>query len=151
MSAPGRRVAVAALAAFLLAVAALVLWPTHPDVNGLYRDADRALGPLVPDGLPPILLHQGTLEFAGNIAMFLPLGFLGTLALPRRLWWLAPLACLALSGAIETTQLLFLPGRTFAVRDIVGNTAGGAIGTAVAVALRAAVRAVIRRRTPVAG
>jgi glycopeptide antibiotics resistance protein len=139
MSARGRRIAAAALAVFLVAVAVLVLWPQHPQVQGVFRVLDRMLAPFVRDGLPARVLGNGALEFAGNIAMFVPLGFLGTLALPRRLWWIAPLACLALSCGIETTQLLFLPGRTFSVRDIVGNTTGGLLGTAVAVAVQAGV------------
>jgi len=147
MSARGRLVVVAVLAVCLLALAALVLWPHHPDVNGVYRLIDRLLGPLVHDGLPAVLLRTGALEFAGNVAMFVPLGFLGTLVLPKRLWWAAPLACLVLSCGIETFQLLFLPGRTFAVRDIVGNTLGGVIGSGLALAVRGVVHAVSGRRS----
>ena len=147
MSAWARRAAVAVLVVCLLALAALVLWPHHPDTAGVYRMIDRLLGPFVRDGLPAVLLHTGALEFAGNVAMFLPLGFLGTLVAPRRLWWLAPLACLVLSCGIETFQLLFLPGRTFAVRDIIGNTLGGIIGAALALAVRGVARVVSGRRS----
>jgi glycopeptide antibiotics resistance protein len=139
MSARGRRIAATALALCLLAVAVLVLWPQHPQVQGVFRLLDRLLTPFVRDGLPASVLRDGSLEFAGNIAMFVPLGFLGTLALPPRFWWVAPLACLLLSCGIETTQLLFLPGRTFSVRDIIGNTTGGLLGTGLAVAVQAAV------------
>lgn len=146
MSLPARRVAAAALAACLIAVAVVVLWPSHLDVTGVYRDADDVLAPLRQLGLPSAFLNPNALEFAGNIAMFVPLALLGTLALPRRLWWLAPLACLVLSCGIETTQLLFLPGRTFAVRDIIGNTLGGVLGTALALLAQAVMDAARRRR-----
>jgi len=151
MSLSGRRLAALGLAACLVAVAAVVLWPTHPQVGGLYSEIDRALAPLVGDGLPPVLLHTGVLEFGGNVVMFLPLGFLGTLALRRSLWWVAPLACLVLSCGIELTQLLILTGRTFSVRDIVGNTIGGVIGTAIAIGARGIARSVARRRSVTAG
>ncbi len=146
MSLTGRRVAASLLAAVLVVVAALVLWPSHPDIAGVDRAARELLTPLVADGAPVIVLHAGAIEFAANIVMFLPLGFLGTLALPRRLWWIAPLACFALSCGIETTQLLLLPGRTFAVRDIVSNTTGGLVGSGAAVLLDALLQLARRGR-----
>ncbi|AYG04187.1 VanZ family protein [Gryllotalpicola protaetiae] len=146
MSSFVRRMAVAALGVVLLVVAGIVLWPTHPNASWLFGDADRLLTPLVGDGLPGILLHFGALELAANIAMFVPLGFLGTLALPRRGWWVAPVACFALSVTIEMTQLLLLPDRTFSLRDIVGNTLGGLLGTVLAAAARGIAGAVTRRR-----
>lgn len=141
-----RRAAAVALAVCLAGVAAVVLWPTHPDSAGFYHLADRLLRPLVRDGAPQLVLRGSAIEFASNVLMFVPLGFLGTLALPRRFWWVIVLACCALSSCIETTQLVLLPGRTFSLRDIAANSFGGLVGSAVAAALQALISALSRRR-----
>jgi glycopeptide antibiotics resistance protein len=145
MSVPARRIGTIGLAVTLAAVAALVLWPTHPDVAGVWLRTDSLFTPLIGLGVPAWLLRVGVFEFASNIVMFLPLGFFGALLLRRELWWISALACFALTCAIETTQGLLLPGRVFDPSDIVGNTVGGAVGAAVAWAVRAAVSAGARR------
>ncbi|GAA4174916.1 VanZ family protein [Gryllotalpicola koreensis] len=138
MSVSARKVGVIGLGATLAAVCALVLAPSHPDVGALWSDIERTAAPLERLGLPSSLMRPGVLEFGSNILMFVPLGLFGALALPRRLWWLVALACFALTCAIETTQLLLLPGRTFDVTDIIGNAAGGLFGAVLAWSARAA-------------
>jgi glycopeptide antibiotics resistance protein len=66
-------------------------------------------------------------EFAANIAMFVPIGVFLLLLFGRRLWWLAILLGIALTGSIEFAQL-FLPERYPDVRDLVANTIGTVIG-----------------------
>jgi glycopeptide antibiotics resistance protein len=79
------------------------------------RDGDRALAIL-----------GGA---AGNVALFLPLGFLLPLLMPRldRLWRTVG-AGFALSTAIELTQLAFPGVRRSDVNDVLMNTLGTALG-----------------------
>jgi glycopeptide antibiotics resistance protein len=73
-------------------------------------------------------------EFLANIAMFLPIGVFLVLLLGRRLWWLAALACVAMSFFIEGAQH-FIPGRVSDVRDLESNSLGALIGVVVALVL----------------
>ena len=136
MSVSACSVGAVGLGATLVAVGALVLSPTHPDPTALWTHAEPALDALTRVGVPASVIRLGVFGFACNIVMFVPLGFFGALLLPRPRWWAAALACLVLTCAIETTQGLLLPGRTFDVKDIIGNAAGGLLGAAAAFALR---------------
>ncbi|GAB3030886.1 hypothetical protein GCM10027052_04070 [Parafrigoribacterium mesophilum] len=71
------------------------------------------------------------LEFTANIAMFVPAGLLFLLLAGRRRWWLALTGGVALTCAIEFTQL-FLPNRFSDVRDILANSLGTLVGVAIA-------------------
>jgi glycopeptide antibiotics resistance protein len=66
---------------------------------------------------------------AGNVALFLPLGFLLPLLAPRmdRLWRTAG-AGFALSAAVELSQVAFPGVRRADVNDVLMNTLGAAIG-----------------------
>ncbi|HEU4563473.1 MAG TPA: VanZ family protein [Gemmatimonadaceae bacterium] len=70
----------------------------------------------------------GGLDFALNIALFIPLGFALRMAgvRPRR----ALLACAGATLAIELLQL-GIPGRVTSTGDLVSNTLGGALGVAL--------------------
>jgi glycopeptide antibiotics resistance protein len=137
MSVSARRVGIVGLAATLAAVGVLVLTPSHPDVAAAWQHAAPVVESVERLGVPASLLRLGVFEFACNILMFVPLGLFGALALQRRLWWAVALACFGLTCAVETTQLLFLPGRTFDVTDIIGNAAGGLFGAVLAWGARA--------------
>ncbi len=67
-------------------------------------------------------------EFGANVAMFVPLGVFALLWFGVRGWWTAPVLGLLVSGAIEATQLLFLPSRYPDVRDLIANTGGAVVG-----------------------
>lgn len=84
------------------------------------------------------------LEFAANMAMFLPVGLFFLLLFGRRLWWLAILLSFALTVGIEFVQL-FLPNRVSDLRDILSNTSGATIGVFLGLALTA--RGARRRRS----
>jgi len=71
----------------------------------------------------------GWVEFAANVLMFLPLGFLLTLLL-RHHWYGVALA-LVLSAGAELAQFL-IPSRLPSLRDVLANTLGAAIGAALA-------------------
>ncbi len=122
------------LLAYIACVLVVTLWPSPPDpgsnawVLGLL-DWAHAVG--VPEAFDLV-----TAEVVANVLMFVPLGLLlaSSARTPRP--WLAVAAGLALSAAIETTQIA-LPGRVPTVTDVVANTSGAAIGTAAVVAVRA--------------
>ena len=77
-----------------------------------------------------------TIEFFGNILMFIPLGIFSALLIPRKAWWTLLLQGTAFSALIELFQATFLPGRVPEVRDLVSNTAGFLIGAAAAIFIR---------------
>ncbi|MFJ3472678.1 VanZ family protein [Microbacterium maritypicum] len=74
------------------------------------------------------------LEIIANVLVFVPVGILAFLLLPRRIWFLAVLVGPLLSAMIEVAQRVALPHRAATVNDIVANSTGAIIGVAVAVA-----------------
>ena len=79
-------------------------------------------------------------EFLANILMFVPLGMLVRLGVPRLTWVFAALVGAAVSVAIEVLQVGSV--RVSDPRDLVANTLGavvGAVGVAVAGAVVGAV------------
>lgn len=66
-------------------------------------------------------------EDVGNIAMFVPFGLLVPLRFRRWRWWTLP-AGVAISGAIELTQLALLPHRSPEWTDVRWNSLGVLVG-----------------------
>ncbi|MDX2376577.1 VanZ family protein [Microbacterium sp. LRZ72] len=130
------RVAVAVVF-YSVALGGIALWPTHVD-----EPASGVITTLV-DAVP--LLTYGRLEFAANIALFVPFGYLFALSLPRWGPLVVPLG-LAASLGIEGWQSLG-EGRTASMLDVIANTAGAALGLAAALAVGAG-RGWIARRSP---
>ncbi|TWX37370.1 VanZ family protein [Frigoribacterium sp. ACAM 257] len=122
----------AVLLLFTLAYLGLVAWMTlRPEVYG-----DRTSN-LLWRALGFFSRHDETawitfdrVEFASNVIMFLPMGALVVLLLPRRFWWLGVLVGFAASWGIESYQSAYLDGRVSDVRDLVSNTLGATIGAA---------------------
>lgn len=79
------------------------------------------------------------LEFTANVALFVPLGVLVAIQLPRRLAWLAVPVGAAVSLTIEMLQAALLPERFATASDVVANTIGAVVGVLL-VALRPRVR-----------
>lgn len=67
------------------------------------------------------------LEFAANIALFIPFGILLAVGWTRLKTWQLALLGLVTSGLIEAVQI-FLPTRFSTVSDLVANTAGAVVG-----------------------
>ena len=67
-------------------------------------------------------------EFAANVAMFVPFGIFVVLWFDVRGWWLAPILGMLLSAGIEVVQWRFLDTRVADVRDLLANTTGAVLG-----------------------
>ncbi|MCT9818986.1 VanZ family protein [Microbacterium sp. W1N] len=72
---------------------------------------------------------SGWIEFAANILMFVPLGFL--LALLIRPYWAGVGVALLVSAGAELVQMI-IPSRVASLRDILANVAGAAVGAGLA-------------------
>jgi glycopeptide antibiotics resistance protein len=113
------------------------MWPTPID-RGYESTITKLLGIMHKYGIPSWFGYH-KLEFSANIIMFIPLGFLVTMLLSQRFWWLALVICPAMSIAIEVTQALFLSARFATVSDVISNSIGAVIGILMAILLRALV------------
>ncbi|MDH6235826.1 VanZ family protein [Cryobacterium sp. CG_9.6] len=125
-----QRVAIVLSVVYLTALALIAFWPTPVD-QGAHTYLMSLLGWLQRHGAPT-WLGYGFVEFAANIALFVPVGLLGVILLRARRWWLAIFAGFFASCCIELGQLMFLPERFATVRDVVANTGGTIIGTMLA-------------------
>jgi len=83
------------------------------------------------------------LEHLANIALFVPIGVFLLLLFGAGGWWLALLACFAMTAGIEYAQN-YIPGRVPDERDVSANTLGAVIGVGVALVLT--LPATLRRR-----
>jgi len=136
---PTRRRATAGLLAYTAIVAAVGLWPTPVD-----RPFDpllfRILRAVAVVGIEPVDAYD-LVEFTANVAFFVPPALLIVLIAGLRRWWMAPLAGLLCSVAIELTQHFVLPSRFGTVNDVIANTLGALIGTGIGVLVVARRRA----------
>ncbi len=120
------------LALFTAAYLALVGWvtlgpqPLDGEGQALLWRALRVLGRYEQTSW----LDYGTVEFASNVLMFVPIGLLFLLLLDLRRWWLAILLGVALTCGIEFAQQ-FLPTRVADPRDLLSNSIGATIGVVV--------------------
>lgn len=89
-------------------------------------------------------------EMAFNVALFIPVGVLAALLIPRRRWLLALLAGLAFTTVIELIQEPE-PHRISDPRDLVMNTAGAVLGVVLVLVgrmVRRSVRVAAAMPTP---
>lgn len=134
MTTRARRTVALSLLGILLAGGALILlWPSPVD-RMLRSGLDGILNRLRGAGLGD-LFRYGVVEFAGNILLFIPLGIVLALLLPRGRRWIAPILCLVGSLAAEFAQATFLPNRQADPTDVLANAIGGLIGTVLVVLL----------------
>lgn len=115
---------------FLVGLAVLTLTPSRveramPNLLYLVLDTAHRLG-------------WGSLDFArleiiANILVFVPVGILAFVLLPRRVWPLALLVGPLLSLGVETAQRVALPHRAPTVTDVVANSTGALVGVVFAV------------------
>lgn len=145
----GRRALDVALAVYLAVVAWGVFGPSPGDqldeagdrirqVEAEVRDvADGGGGGSTGDGDEDRLFEGVSAEDVGNVAMFVPLGVLFPLRWRRWAWWTVP-AGIALSGAIELTQLVLLSWRSPDLTDVRFNSLGAVVGFVLWLVWRAA-------------
>jgi glycopeptide antibiotics resistance protein len=123
--------------AYGMVVILATMWPTPLD-QGFSASINRLLAVLHRNGIPEWFGYT-KLEFSANVLMFVPLGFLVSMLLPVRVWWLALIICPGLSIAIEFTQSVFLSARFATASDVIANSIGAVIGALIAVMIRAAI------------
>jgi len=117
----------------------LTLQPAHPLPGQVVDDN------LVPLHTLEIYLNNLGSDFwmrnlFGNLALLLPLGLLGPIALPALdRWWRVALLALLVSTAIELTQLA-IPDRSADIDDVIVNVTGALIGYLAFMIVRAALR-----------
>ena len=117
-----RRWALVGLLIYALAVLIVVLAPVS------YGDLIAGVARIL-RGLGMGFFGSGWIEFAANILMFVPLGFLLTL-LFRHPWYGTALA-IVLSAGVEIAQIV-IPSRQASLRDILSNGIGAALGAFLA-------------------
>ena len=132
-----QQLGLALVLAYGVVVLLATMWPTPLD-QGFESSINRLLEVLHRNGVPQWFGYN-KLEFTANVLMFVPLGFLVSMLLPVRVWWLALIICPGISVAIELTQAFALSARFATISDVVSNSIGALIGALVAVLLRAAI------------
>ncbi len=134
-----------ALLLVLLVAVVLTLTPDAP-MRGLF-EFHESLGRLVSRitlGQTDVSVEEA--EALANVLLFVPIGCLLRLALPRV--WSTLLLAMATAGSlgIEVVQYLLLPDRTPSLVDVLTNGGGTAIGLVVGVDVQRLVRWWVRRR-----
>jgi hypothetical protein len=79
----------------------------------------------------------GSLDFAANIVMFMPVGLALALATGRR--WRTVAICVAVTMFIEAMQVRVVAGRDSSLGDLIANTLGGWLGAEIALMWRTVV------------
>jgi glycopeptide antibiotics resistance protein len=124
-----RVVARVVLLGWLIGGLVLTLQPAHP-----------LPGQVVDDNLVPfhtIRIYLANLDswfwvrqVLGNLGLLMPVGLLGPVVFPSLdRWWRVFLVALAISTAIEVTQL-FIPDRSADIDDVIVNVLGATLGYA---------------------
>lgn len=85
-------------------------------------------------------------EFLANIAMFVPVGMIAAMWLPRRWWFVAAVLAVGLSAGIEIAQGALLPYRVADPHDVLSNGMGGLLGATLVGLARSLMPAPRRRR-----
>ncbi|WP_169799209.1 VanZ family protein [Nocardioides jensenii] len=126
-----RRLVFLAFGLYLAVAAYLVFWPQPDTPSGAVEELVDALGSV------GITFVSGTvIEFALNVALFVPLTLFGVLLWPRvnPLQWV--FLGIAATVTIEFVQLAALPDRSATLSDLVSNSLGAMIGVDLGLRLR---------------
>lgn len=138
----GPRAALAIAAVYLVALAALLLWPNGPTIHRMNLDLYFFF---LQRGVPPSVTPEHYAA-ALNVLIFIPVTAVPMLLVGRGRWWHWALVGAVVSVGVELTQAL-LPARHTDVIDIMANTLGALIGTGLGALLRRLSRSGQRRRT----
>ena len=115
------------LLAMLVPLAFVAFWPSPID-QPVQGDLARILKFLHAHGIPRWFDYK-FVEASANVALFVPVGFVATLAFPAKRWWQVGAFGLGVSGCLELGQLLFLDNRFASPLDLATNTGGAVIGS----------------------
>ena len=120
------------LIAMLVPLALIAFWPSPVDqpLQGQLADVLKFLHR---HGIPEWFNYR-FVEASANVALFVPLGAVSSLAFPSWPWWKIGAFGLLISGCMELGQLLFLHNRFPSPLDLVTNTSGAVIGALLAAA-----------------
>lgn len=132
---PSHRTAALLTTLYVAALATILLWPTPVD-KPIDGTLNRTLHWFHEHGAPHWLFTYYQVQFVANIALFVPLGIILALLLPRRNSWLSIPIAAAMSVLVELIQGTFLPHRVADPRDVLANTSGAIIGFIVVIAWR---------------
>ncbi|MEW1810256.1 VanZ family protein [Pseudarthrobacter phenanthrenivorans] len=119
------------LAAMVVPLALVAFWPTPVD-QPISGQLGIVLNFLHHQGIPR-WFNYNFVEASANVALFIPVGFVATLAFPHKRWWQIGAFGMLVSGCIELGQLLLLHNRFASPSDVITNTSGAVIGDLVAV------------------
>lgn len=122
------------LAAMLVPLAFVAFWPSPID-QPVQGDLARILKFLHSHGIPAWFNYK-FVEAAANVALFVPVGAVASLAFPTKRWWQIGAFGLIVSGCMELGQLLFLDNRFASPQDLVTNAGGAVIGALLALGMR---------------
>ncbi|MHA7269799.1 VanZ family protein [Arthrobacter sp. HLT1-20] len=121
------RLAVGLMAAYLVALALIVFWPTpvdRPAAGSLHR----VIAWLHLHGMPAFI-DYAQIEFSANILLFVPMGIIAAVWTKKALWGLV--IGFLTSCTIELSQSLFLAARFPSMLDVLANTLGAGIGAGI--------------------
>jgi len=124
------RISLILAVAYLFALACIAFWPTPVD-RPISGTLTQVIGWLHEHGMPWYIGYN-KIEFAANIALFAPLGYVIASAWARK-WWHVALIGGSVSFLMELGQALLLPARYASALDILANTLGAALGAGILV------------------
>lgn len=127
------------LVAMLVPLAFVAFWPSPID-RPVQADLTRILKFLHAHGIPAWFNYK-FVEASANVALFVPVGAVASMAFPAKRWWEVGAFGLTVSGCMELGQLLFLDNRYASPVDLVTNTGGAVIGALLAVSVLKQLRA----------
>ena len=122
----------ALMVAYLLTVAWIVFWPSADPATASVSWMTDVLGSFG----APAWVSGAIVEFLANVALFVPLSFLGSLLIPDWRWQRWLLLGFCASAAIELGQLAVLPDRSATMVDVTANTLGALLGASLVLPLR---------------
>ncbi|MEW9872768.1 VanZ family protein [Arthrobacter sp. HS15c] len=118
----------------LIPLALVAFWPSPID-QPVQGDLARILKFLHTHGVPAWFNYK-FVEASANVALFIPLGAVSSLAFPDKRWWQIGSFGLIVSGCMELGQLLFLDNRFATLQDLVTNTGGAVIGAILTIFIK---------------
>ncbi|WP_406636643.1 VanZ family protein [Pseudarthrobacter quantipunctorum] len=134
-----------ALIAVLVPLAFIAFWPSPVD-QPVQGQLAAVLNFLHHHGVPGWFNYR-FVEASANLALFVPVGVVSSLAFPSWPWWKIGAFGFLISCCMELGQLLFLHDRFPSPIDLMTNTSGAVMGAILAAA---ALKELQVRRLPAA-